>query len=87
MDKKVMVCGVDCHPGGAFCNGYCTGESDSPPAATEEQRIAAAQLRVHKALNEAESAWFQYAGMLDVGTQREFAFRVYERVRLARHTG
>lgn len=29
---KVMVCGVDCHPGDARCNGYCNGQADHPPA-------------------------------------------------------
>lgn len=30
---KVLVCGVDCQPGGARCNGYCSGKTDRPPAA------------------------------------------------------
>lgn len=34
---RVMVCGVDCHPGDQHCNGYCTGKTDDPPEATAEQ--------------------------------------------------
>lgn len=29
---KVAVCGVDCFPGDALCNGYCNGQADCPPA-------------------------------------------------------
>jgi len=84
MNMKVMVCGVDCKPDTAQCNGYCKGESDSPPQATEAQRIAWAKEKAHKALNAAETAWYEYAGLEDVGPDRERAFQVYENVRCAR---
>lgn len=84
MNMKVMVCGVDCNPDTAQCNGYCKGESDNPPQATEAQRIEWAREKAHKALNEAERSWYEYAGLIDVGRERERAFTVYENVRLAR---
>lgn len=84
MTMKVMVCGVDCKPDTVQCNGYCKGESDKPPQATEAQRIEWAKERAHKALNEAEKAWHEYAGLVDVGPARERAFQVYENVRLSR---
>lgn len=31
-DKKVCICGVDCHKGDSVCNGYCEGAVDEPPA-------------------------------------------------------
>lgn len=81
---KVMVCGVDCKPDTAQCNGYCKGESDNPPHATEAQRIEWAGERAHKALNAAETAWYEYAGLCEVGNDRIRAFEVYENVRRAR---
>lgn len=84
MGKMVMVCGVDCRPDTPQCNGYCKGESDMPPEATEAQRIEWAKERAHKALNAAEQAWYEYAGLCDVGPDRIRAFEVYEKVLLAR---
>ena len=26
----IRVCGVDCHPGGEYCNGYCEGKAPEP---------------------------------------------------------
>lgn len=30
VEVRSRVCGVDCHPGDAACNGYCTGSTSSP---------------------------------------------------------
>jgi hypothetical protein len=43
-----------------------------------------AKEKAHKALNAAETAWYEYAGLEDVGPDRERAFQVYENVRCAR---
>jgi len=82
--KQVMICGVDCHQGDANCNGYCTGKADHPPAATEAQKIDAARTAAHRALDAAEKAWYELAGLIDVGPERTRAFMVYENVRNAR---
>lgn len=84
MVKKVMVCGVDCHAGDANCNGYCEGKVDDPPPATAAQQIAAAREAAHRALDAAERAWFEFAGLIDPGIDRVAAFDVYDRVRKAR---
>lgn len=84
MSKKVMVCGVDCHPNDNSCNGYCFGETDHPPEATEEQKAAAAKEAAHRALDAAEKAWHEYAGLCEVGRERTQAFTVYQNVRGAR---
>lgn len=83
MNMKVMVCGVDCHQGDANCNGYCTGKTDHPPAATQEQKIAYARRVAHEKLREAEKAWYEYFGLCEVGPDRERAAEVYENVRTA----
>ena len=72
------------HQGDANCNGYCTGKSDDPPAATESQKIAHAKEMAHKAANAAEKAWYDYAVLLDVGSDRTRAFETYENIRNAR---
>ncbi|NMG48284.1 hypothetical protein GO613_09245 [Azoarcus communis] len=82
--KKVMVCGVDCHQGDDACNGYCIGKASDPPAATEAKQIAFAKETAHRALDAAEKAWYEYAGLCDVGAERTRAFDVYEKVRHAR---
>lgn len=84
MIKQVMICGVDCHQGDENCNGYCTGKVDCPPDATEAQTLARAMEAAHKALNAAERAWYEYAGLCEVGADRTRAFGVYENVRRAR---
>lgn len=82
--KQVMVCGVDCHQGDAHCNGYCTGKADAPPQATDAQKVAAARAAAHRALDAAEKAWYEYAGLIDVGDERTRAFDVYQNVRQSR---
>lgn len=84
--KKVMVCGVDCHPGDKHCNGYCTGDAYEPPAATDAQILEGAREAAHRALDQAEKAWYAYAGLCDVGVERMRAFDIYENVRCARRT-
>ena len=84
MSKKVMICGVDCHQGDANCNGYCVGKVDSPPEATEVQKLASAKNAAHRALDAAEKAWYEYAGLCDLGPERTRSFTVYEIVRHAR---
>lgn len=84
MSKQVMICGVDCHQGDANCNGYCTGKAAHPPAATEAQKIDAARTAAHRAADAAERAWYELAGLLDVGPDRTRAFTVYENLRHAR---
>lgn len=84
MGMKVMVCGVDCHMGDANCNGYCEGKAENPPDATEAQKRDAARAAAHEALNTAERAWYEYAGLCEIGGDRTRAFAVYDNVRSAR---
>ncbi len=81
---KVMICGVDCHPGDKNCNGYCTGSADRPPEATEDQKLESARAGAHRALEAALKSWYEYAGMCEVGPERTQAFEVYERIRRSR---
>lgn len=30
--KVVRICGIDCKQGGTYCNGYCIGRAEHPPA-------------------------------------------------------
>lgn len=66
MKNEVMICGRDCHPGGANCNNYCNHDkskpmADHPPAATHEMVIARAKDRAAKAIAEAEKACAEFA--------------------------
>lgn len=79
-----MICGVDCRPGDANCNGYCNGKTDSPPNATEAQKIDVARKAAQAAADAAEKAWYELAGLLEVGADRTRAFQVYENLRHAR---
>jgi hypothetical protein len=56
------------------------------PAAqlTEAETLAAAREKAHNAADAAERAWYEYAGMLEVGNDRTRAFAVYENLRCAR---
>ena len=88
MNMKVMVCGVDCHPGDENCNNYCNHDtskpmSDHPLAATPEQRLAFARRVAYEKLREAEKAWYEYFRLCDVGPDRTRAAQVYENVRTA----
>ena len=47
-------------------------------------RPVAARQAAHDALNKAERAWSEYAGLCEVGPDRTRAFKVYENVRCAR---
>lgn len=80
---EVMICGIDCKPNGAGCNGYCTGKVDHPPDATPEMVLERKRERAYSKLREAEKAWYAYYGELDVGPDREWAAEVYERIRTA----
>lgn len=87
--QKVMICGVDCKPGDAHCNNYCNHNkskpmASSPPDATPEQQIETARKAAHAKLDEAERAWYEYYGMLEVGDLRTRAAEIYQNVRLAR---
>ena len=84
MNKRLMVCGADCIKGGKNCNGHCEGKADSPPEMTDEQKLCSAKEAAHGALDAASAAWYTYAGMCDVGPERERAFEVYDNVRMAR---
>jgi hypothetical protein len=81
--KKIMICGVDCHPGDTNCNGYCTGETDHPPAATPEQVMDKARRLAHEKLREAEKAWYAYFGLCEVGPERTRASCVYTNIQRA----
>lgn len=81
---NVMVCGVDCKPHDHNCNGYCEGKATRPPDATECQKRVLARKAAIEALIAAERAWYEYAGLCEVGKHRERAFEVYENVRCAR---
>lgn len=52
--------------------------------AHEAEKLAAARAAAHRALDAAEKAWYEYAGLIDVGGERERAFEVYQNVRQAR---
>lgn len=54
------------------------------PAATEAQKIEAARTAAHRAADAAEKAWYELAGLIDVGPDRTYAFQVYENLRHAR---
>ena len=91
MGKEVMVCGVDCHPGDENCNNYCNHDknkpmADSPADAPPEMMTARARHRAHRALDEAERTWHDYAAKCDVGPERKQAFCVFERLRVSRRT-
>ena len=58
--------------------------ADHAPAATPEQQIESARKAAHKKLDEAERAWYEYYGMLEVGDLRTRAAEIYQNVRLAR---
>jgi hypothetical protein len=66
MNKQVMICGVDCHQGDA----NCTGKADEPSEATEAMVIDRARAKAHRALDDAEKAWYAYAGLCEVGPDR-----------------
>lgn len=88
MIQKVMVCGVDCLPGGANCNNYCNHDkskpmANSPPEATSEMLLASARRVAVEKLREAEKAWHVYFCLCEVGPDRERAAHVYETVRTA----
>lgn len=51
---------------------------------TEAEKLAAAKSAAHRALDAAEKAWYEYAGLCDVGPDRIRAFDVYQNVRMAR---
>lgn len=52
--------------------------------AAEAEKLAAARAAAHRALDAAEKAWYEYAGLIDVGDERTRAFDVYQNVRQAR---
>lgn len=54
MSKQVMVCGIDCHPGDANCNGYCTGKTNSSPEAMPAMMFARKIVGATTKLREAE---------------------------------
>lgn len=88
MVQKIMICGIDCHPGDSNCNNYCNHDPskpmpNSPNPATTEQQLADAHRVAHEKLREAEKAWYEYFGMCEVGPDRERAAQVYENVRTA----
>lgn len=92
MGNEIMVCGVDCHPGDEHCNNYCNHDkskpmADRPADATPEMVISRARHKAHRALDEAERTWHDYAAKCDVGPDREHAFNVFERLRVARRVG
>lgn len=84
MGKQIMVCGVDCHEDDANCNGYCKWNAHTAPDATEAMIRARAREAAHAALNEAEVAWYRYAGLCEVGDERVRTFEIYQNVRMAR---
>lgn len=83
MSDQVMICGVDCHPGDDRCNGYCAGEVDTPPEATQEMVLSRKRKIAYKKLNEAIGAWHEYFCECEIGDERLRAAEVYERVRTA----
>jgi hypothetical protein len=87
MGKQVLICGVDCHPGDENCNGYCTGKADCPADAPEALVLIRAAVAANNALNVAEKAWYDYAGLCAEGPHRTRAFDVYRNIQMARHTG
>jgi hypothetical protein len=59
-------------------------EASGLASKSEAEKLEEAKTKAHRALDEAERAWYAYAGMADVGPERTRAFTVYENVRLAR---
>jgi hypothetical protein len=88
MIQKVMICGVDCHPGDANCNNYCNHDTSKPmatigPVPKPEMQLASARRVAHEKLREAERAWYEYFCLCEIGPDREHASDVYENVRTA----
>lgn len=54
------------------------------PSKSEAEKLEVAKSMAHRALDEAERAWYAYAGLIEVGPDRVRAFNVYDRVRNAR---
>lgn len=90
--KEIMICGIDCVPGGKYCNNYCNQDKSKPmadkaPRATEKQKLAWAKTVAQEKLREAEKAWYEYFCMCEVGDERTRAADVYENVRTATRIG
>lgn len=83
MNKRVMLCGIDCHHGDKNCNGYCTGKAAHPPESTPEQDLLSARRMAHEKLREAEKAWHKYFALCEVGDERTRASEVVDRLRHA----
>ncbi len=86
--QKIMVCGVDCIPGGQNCNNYCNHDPSRPmadhaPDATSEQQRASAKRIAQAKLREAEAAWYEYYGLCEVGPERIWAAEVHARIHRA----
>ena len=65
MIQKVMICGVDCHPGDGNCNNYCNHNhskpmADCPPVATPEMVLESARRVVIMKKQEYKAAFDEY---------------------------
>lgn len=58
--QKFMICGLDCRTGDKHCNGYCTGKTNAPPAATPEMALTSARNFAFMQLRNALKAWEEY---------------------------
>ena len=92
MAQKVMICGRDCTPENGLCNNYCNADPskpmpDSPPEATQEQKINTARRIAYEKLQEAEKAWHEYFALCELGPERIMAAEVFDNVRNAARVG
>lgn len=71
----------------------CTPEKKTPfcglpgcemPPESEAAKLERAKAAAHRALDAASKAWYEYAGLCEVGPERIRAFDVYENVHNAR---
>ncbi len=67
---------------GCTTPGTCEAHGCAVP--TEAQKLERARTDAHRALDAASKAWYEYAGLCDVGPDRLRAFAVYENVHNAR---
>ena len=51
---------------------------------SEAEKLEEAKTKAHRLLDAASKAWYEYAGMCEVGSDRTRAFEVYENVHNAR---
>lgn len=78
---KFLICGLDCTPSGKYCNGYCRGQSPTPPESPPGYEVINARRMAMKSLYDAETAFFVYLNTATVPEEVTHAEDVYEKIR------